>query len=204
MEIISGTENTGQKTENIKRAFDNDLSSMFHGSCVWNTDVWLRLQLSSVRCIRKVIIFQTHLVSVYKMRMDYTNVTLINTLNETSTLCGILLNPTTLNSTDSYHYTDCGNNCGDVVELRVNHEKDNSAYHGYLSGCIHVFDVSVYMECPLGYYRNSEGQCEHCPRGTYNSMGGSVCVFCPDGSQPNLARTACGESLSPNKSISLY
>ena len=170
-------------------------NSTFEGDCGQDMTLWLRLQLSAIHCVRKVIIRPkvTSGTASDKFKLNKVNVILLNTEKDTESLCGILslkkADGGTLNKTDNLHYTDCGNMCGDAVELRLSLPQEEYSS----KGCIHVKEVMVFMECPLGHYREKNEGCVRCPLGEYNGNGGSVCVQCPEGSQPNDAQTACGK-----------
>lgn len=172
---------------------------MYHGGCRWG-EVWLELSFLVRRCIRKIIIFQTHLTNnnPYGHRMRHTKVTLKDTEQGRSHLCGTLYprgqqNGGTLNNTDQAHYIDCEMACGHSITLTVNHAQSNPEWHNYINSCIHIFEIRAYMECPLGQFRNENGQCQECEDGEYNAEGWAWCLPCPEGSQPNQIKTGCGE-----------
>ena len=184
IEIVSG-EASSIYSGTVANSFDGDLSSRYHSVCAKNTDIWLRLHFSSIRCVKKVLIFQTHLSSAGKYRMDGTKVILSDTNTETDTLCGTLKISQTLNATDQLHYTDCENSCGDTILLAVNHPNTQ-----HYEGCMHVYEVMAYTDCPAGHYRSSEEECVLCPLGQYG--GGSSCSWCQEGYESNPLRTNCG------------
>ena len=133
--------------------------------------------------MRKVII-RPRVTSVRKSdkyKLNKVNVILLNTEKDTESLCGILIlrmaEGGTLNKTDELHYTDCGNRCGDAVELRLSLPQEEYSNEG----CIHVKEVMVFMECPLGHYREKQEECVRCHPGEYNGNGGSGCLQCPEG-----------------------
>ena len=119
-------------------AVDGDTNTTAHSMC-GGEDTWLELDLNGKYVLNTVKIMQTtYNDSLYRFRMDDTEVALTDTATGVRNVCGYMKIDDRAEQT---YDIDCGGAVGDKLKLTVSSEEGDKYYQ---IPCIHVNEVQVF------------------------------------------------------------
>ena len=121
-------------------AIDGDLTTISHTVPARNADVWFKMKFDTFQCFSNVVIIQSHW-DQWAVRMDDTNVFVVNTKTGTESLCGVLKVSDVMTIEGQTYRIPCDLKCGDEVKLTVRHD---SKYEK--DACIHMKEITTFHQ----------------------------------------------------------
>jgi hypothetical protein len=122
-----------------ERAVDDNLVTISHTMCAWNTDVWYNMNFDDVYCFSEIWINKAK-DNEYRLRMHDTKVFVVNTTTKSQALCGKLALNGAGNQQGQPYKIRCDLKCGNQVKLTVRHDQGKYNYQA----CIHMREIKAF------------------------------------------------------------
>ena len=130
------------KPAKAELAIDGDMTTNSHTKCAWNTDLWYKMKFDATYCFSDVVIVQSHMQfqDTYYMRMEDTNVFVIDSNTGSESFCGVLKVGNIRTIKGQTYRIPCDLKCGDEVKLTVRHHSNKYQK----KACIHMREITVF------------------------------------------------------------